>query len=175
MKKVKVKYKLQTDLDAIRLDNQSFKSQIDLSYGGNTYGLYLTVGVLIYRYKDQLNTFFKEKRLAAYLLFGSIAITAFASTVYMQIKLYSMNAPYNVWYNSPGLPIIGAYRLLKKLLLCFFGIYLTHRMILMMLIRVIGDVHNKPSQIIIISVITFLLSYIIIEILSVIPYVKYLF
>jgi len=51
LKKVKVKYKLQTDLDAIRLDNQSFKSQIDLSYGGNTYGLYLTVGVLIYSYK----------------------------------------------------------------------------------------------------------------------------
>ena len=171
-------------------DNQCFKSQIDLSYGGNAYGLYLAVGVLIFRYKNQLDIFFKEKRLAANLLFVSIAITAFASTVYMQIKLYSMNAPYNVWYNSPGLPVIGAcvfvlmsqvkwihflQVVLKKLSLCSFGIYLTHKMVLMMLIRAIGDVHNKPSQIIIISVITFLLSYIIVELLSVIPYVKYLF
>lgn len=59
--------------------------------------------------------------------------------------------------------------------ICSFGIYLLHDMILMCLVQKIGIRGDKSAEVILLAVGTYILSYLIVEILSKIPRVGMLF
>lgn len=169
---------------------QGSSKQIDLSYGGNTYGLYLAVGYCIARYQKRIDSLFNRRRHTAYLLFGGTGIVLFAGTISVQLKLYSANIAYNVWYDFPTLPIIGICMFIPlmqikwripiqsiwfRLSSCAFGIYLLHELILIPSVQFIGEVPYKSIKVVLISITTYLLSFLSVEMLSMVPYINHLF
>ena len=124
---------------------QPIVSQLDFSFSGGCYGIYLVIGYLA---KKNL---FDRFRSGALTLLG---ILGFAITVMVQIISYKKGIGYNVWYNNATLFITAlaifllGLRYLKNglgcinvaataLAQCSFGIYLIHNPILMCLRRVI--------------------------------------
>lgn len=166
--------------------NEMVYAQIDLSYGGNTYGLYLILGYAIARCKKLLC----ENKYRVAVFFAILMGGGYAWTVHAQLAYFAQGIAWQVWYNYYMMPLIGAGIFItlmnikfpswielpaKRLSICSFGIYLLHDMLLVVEIRNIGVLDDKSTEVVVLAVGIYLLSYLIVEGISKIPHVEAIF
>ena len=159
-------------------------SQIDLSFGGNTYGLYLLLGFCLKKYEKQIICIFKKYVFLLTIIF----ILLLSFTVTFQLYTYSLNNAFNVYYNFWSIPLLALYlfciiycyskkniNLINELSKCTFGIYLFHELVLQILDRII-HLNLKPHfAFMIYVVLIYLISALTVYILQKAKYGKRLF
>ncbi len=127
-------------------------TQLDFSFNGGKYGLYLIMGYCFNRWERRLGKVFQRKVL--YLPLALLLAAALLFSVPLQITLYNAPDALFIGYDFFLLPIISGcgFFLLSKIKigegfsgLCkvlsnhSFGVYLIHVMLLMPLLRIGGD------------------------------------
>ena len=129
-------------------------SVMDLSFSGGVYGLYLITGYLFYIFKSKL----KALSFAFKLVLTSLAMLYFCFTVLFIYKSYfGYNPMHGLWYDFPTLPIMASVifvllytikikpsNLFYYISIFSFGIYLTHRVIQILLMRLFPQFAVKP-------------------------------
>lgn len=170
------------------VDRPEIENQLSLSFGGGMYGFYVIMGYLSAKYKNQI----KEKMSSRIMriLTLSAGIISFSLTVWMQIYLTNAEIKYSVWYNNAFLPLtaICLFSLLKNVELkpiaagfvsqiskCSFGIFCVHELVLLPLLGIIGEKSHNYQKLTILFTGTFVISFIIVKLLGMIPKVKTLF
>lgn len=164
-----------------------FNNQLDLSFGGEKYGFYLILGYYLFRFKGLVECV--QNNIKKYILIFIICIITFVSAVWCQLKLYSLNYEYSLWYDFYLMPILGGcvfllctrLKMIKvegiitELSKCAFGIYLIHELILMICLRKIENILDQSTLVIVLSIVIYFVSFLIIEILSLIPKLNNIF
>lgn len=167
---------------------QRFNNQLELSFSGGKYGFYLILGYCFWRYKKRIDYFLANIKF--YFIIIMLCAVTFLGTVYIQLEFYSLNYQYGLWYDFFLMPILGScvflsfmklkwpivmHSVLTQLSTCAFGIYLLHELILMPCIRKIGDVYDKSTEVVVLSIGVYFVSFVIVEILSLVPNLNKLF
>ena len=166
-------------------------SQLDMSFGGNVYGFYLILGYCFARYKDKIDKAFKQA--IPVVAIGVLGFRMYLTTVRTQFMFYSIGYPNNVWYvwyDFMLMPICGGciflilnkiklpkliQRIVTELSVCSFGIYLVHYIMVKLSIRYLGDIAHKKLEVVALSFAIYFLAFVIIEIMSLIPHLGYIF
>lgn len=153
-------------------------NQLDLSYIGGVYGIYLIVGFLLK--KDYL----KKIHTGIILL---LEIISFAATVFVQFYFYENGSAHPVFYSSCLLFASGLFAFelgsrikyvpFEKIWLsiskCSFGIFLIHNPIKDIVFKIISCKYSSPAITTLITfVFTFIISWIIVESVSRIPFLR---
>lgn len=148
------------------VNQPAINNQLFLYFSGGVYGLYLTVG---YFFKKG---FLSETKRGIHLF---VLIAAFAGMIGFQIYCLRLGSAYKVWYDFILLPFAASavFALIKgsniyrkcprvwnQLSTCSFGIYLIHKPIQSILMKLL-DFHsvNTPIRILILWLLVFILSW----------------
>lgn len=177
-------------------DGYRISCQLDLSYGGNVYGMYLLMGYSVARYEKNIKEILEQKSVRIVLHFTWVAL--YLATVFSQIWLYSREIAYNVWYDFLFLPVISIILFLvllnrkykgyvipmvTQISGCSFGIYLIHELIILPGIKemkkagYLTDLFaiGTAAGTIVCTIIFFILAFSIVKILSKNSYMAHLF
>lgn len=173
---------------ALLVDSSSRVSrQIDLSFGGGVYGFYVILGYCFFVWEGKIQHVFKFIKF--YFVTIVVSIFLFIVIILCQLRLYTLNYDYSLWYDFYLLPLLGICVfalfirekqntkmrcIFTEISKCAFGIYLVHELILILCIENI-KINDKSLTIIILSIIVYLISFFMVEILSLIPKIRYLF
>ena len=153
------------------------QSQLNLYFSGGTYGLYLTAGYYLKTHPK------KMEKASAWILSALFICACFAATVFVQVFLASRGKFYSVWYDFLLLPPISIIlftmflqkknwklkRVFYRISLSAFGIYLIHELIMLTAVYMIRPAVHLTGWAILLTLGTFLLSYAIVELISLIP------
>lgn len=151
-------------------------NQLDLGFGGGVYGIYLICGYLFWRQKRQR----VKKR---YFLAGTIVLIV--ATALFQLYLLKVGYNYILWYDF--IPLVAAAiclfstvkncnlspiqdKIWNAIAVNSFGIYLVHKPIHYILMRYLNlDKMIIPGRVIVISILTFGISFFIVKFLAKVP------
>ena len=153
------------------------ETRLNLYYSGGIYGLYLTAGYYLKTHAVKITKAFQ------WLCSIICVLALFALTVFVQIYLCRKGQFYTVWYDFVLMPPLGILVFLllaqKKKVVCnrlfyrisvsAFGIYLIHELIMVPFIDIMGTTLSKAAEVIVITIGTFIISFLVVEIISLIP------
>ena len=161
---------------------------LDLTFAGGIYGLYLVIGYLIARYREKIDQAYKKDYNQ--MLSACIVILSIAAATVLQMFFASKDHTYKVWYDFPLIPIIGfclftqllqvklkerTVKLVKSISVCSFGIYLLHEMIVVSATRLLLKWDSLYLKTLVILVSAFALSFVVVYPVGKIPKVKMIF
>ena len=177
---------ISTFLDAS--DFEKFHKELYLQFGGGMHGLYVIMGYMLARHKEQIKKRLSLRRIRVLTFLAALA--AFTLAVITQIYLVNAGAKYNVWYDNPFLAVAalclfillmstnigtGAAGLAMQISRCSFGMFCVHMMVLMPLEGMVGESVHNYLKLLILFIVTSIASYAIVRVLGKIPKLKKLF
>ena len=153
------------------------QTQLNLYYSGGIYGLYLTAGYYLKTHPV------KASKASRWVLLILGICVLFAAIVFIQLYLCQKGQFYKVWYDFVLFPPFGLLVFIlflqkkKKVLpavfyriaIAAFGIFLIHELFMLPLIDLLGTSLPKIIEVLIAGIGSFLLSYVVIELISLIP------
>ncbi len=164
------------------------ESLLVLSFGGGFTGFYLITGYMMARYRDLMKEKMSSRTIRCLILF--IGIVSLLLTVWMQIYVINRGVKYSTRYNNAFLPVTAFcfFSFFKNIKLkpitaglvlqisrCTFGIFCVHEMVMLPLMGRLGETFHNYYKLIILFTCAFVISFIIVEVLSKIPKIKILF
>lgn len=167
--------------------NTALSGQLDLSFSGGTYGLYLVLGYSLAKFRKQIDLWL-SKRISWLVLIFLLSFS-YGITVLAQLYSFSMLNGYAVWYDFFTMPIMGVslFLLLKKLdvpslqwienkiAICSFGIFLIHEPVLLVLNRYLKSQSSNSIKTAVLFICTFSISYCLVRVSALIPRLSILF
>ncbi len=156
--------------------------QIDLSFSGGIYGLYLILGYLIKKWMKKCNKDTLRRNSIVYILSTVL-------TVIFQLVLINHNYVYPIYYEFALLPITGVslFIILYKIKISFlnkiflalskysFGVFLFHYLVIYMVRSAFACIEYRYLQLILLTLFVIIISYLAVYLLSKIPFMKKLF
>ena len=164
-------------------EQTQFLPQLNLYFSGGSYSLYLMAGYGARKRKDLIQQLLKKRIICLVVI--AVCIVLFAFTVTAQIFLYNKEYAYTVWYTFFTMPIIGAFvfcllmqirpgKILGSIVIsiaqCAFGIYLIHELCIIPAVDLFGHLLDNSTEVIVLSIGAFLISYGIVKVVSLIPF-----
>ncbi|MBR5932096.1 MAG: acyltransferase [Lachnospiraceae bacterium] len=161
-----------------------YLSQLNLYFSGGNYGLYLIAGYCAKKKSELIQKLLRRKIICSAAILALVIL--FAITVAVQFYFFGKGYRYLVWYTFFTMPLIGAllFCLLAQIRpgkvlgtivvpvsLSAFGIYLIHELIVIPAADLLGPHLGNLAEIIILTVGAFLISFILVELISRIPHV----
>lgn len=152
------------------------ETRLNLSYSGGVYGLYLTTGYYLKTHPIRLT------KIIHWFCSIACVIVLFVLTVFAQIYLCRIGRFYKVWYDFVFLlPLsillfnllmqkkIACHRLFYRISISAFGIYLIHELFMKPFADMIGTTLPKVVEVVVLTIGTFIISLLVVEIISLIP------
>lgn len=163
----------------LKANPAQWNSCLDLSFSGGMYAFYLILGFIIKQYDRQITLSIKK---------WSIPVILISITATTEVQMWaSLKQVYHIWYDFCLLPISSIFifiylkdlkcqilhNLITKISTCAFGIYLTHVLLVIFILKyhLLNFIVVDELRVIIFALIMFVLSFILVILLKKLPYV----